>query len=739
MWSYYDNDDYAIDGIKDNDVTYAYQAFPLKKVKDEVVEYKKRLKEEEEQKRKKELEEQALQEKKKTEDISCTPSASSSPTPLFLDSVTKAELDKDNNWENKLSGSFLAQPHSIYRILHEIRSSHEDKLEFYRKLLKFILKCKQCSDATITVTDCAVGAIVEDKKEDDNDAVMTTAVKEEAAAEEASDATVAVAASPSKNASEQEQQTLDEVCYTSHQFKGVRTPHDLAVLEYCASKLMSHISELKKGSSPSSTRKKNNKDIMSEDGIVVQIKIKKSDTSLSYNGGSNYHGKSSSTAASLYSWKIVGDSPMVARISPTLTVEGLRQMLGRRFASALKLKTDEHHLNNGIETLSSSPLSSSPEMGVMRQVALSCENGSGSGNNRSSNHRYHGGTRGSNNDDIVLGSVTMDHLTTSSKPSSPPAFAKSSDDLENELVASIVGNEGTILVNWPAHLNDIFEEDILFAKEEFLTNEQRKEIQMEDENGGPKKGVSVMDCIAKYCETEQLDESDMWYCNKCKDHVRAWKQFHLYRAPPILIVHLKRFHFSSTTHRRDKIDTLIDFPLTDLDLRGVAKQWDVTEGVGQGQENEPIYDCYAVSNHFGGLGGGHYTAYAKSDDGKWCNFDDSRVSTDIDESEVVSSAAYCLYFKRKDVGSFEFDDVKDDHDDNNEEEKDDVMTKLDNMEVDNSQDHSGGDCGGSSSATGSVASYRTPNSASSIDTDDGMMDDGDNSLVPPAKKSHVVQ
>ena len=25
-----------------------------------------------------------------------------------------------------------------------------------------------------------------------------------------------------------------------------------------------------------------------------------------------------------------------------------------------------------------------------------------------------------------------------------------------------------------------------------------------------------------------------------------------------------------------------------------------------------IYDLYAVSNHFGGLGGGHYTAYAKN-------------------------------------------------------------------------------------------------------------------------------
>ncbi len=33
----------------------------------------------------------------------------------------------------------------------------------------------------------------------------------------------------------------------------------------------------------------------------------------------------------------------------------------------------------------------------------------------------------------------------------------------------------------------------------------------------------------------------------------------------------------------------------------------------------------------------------------WCIFDDSRVTTCVDESEVVSNAAYCLYYKRKDV------------------------------------------------------------------------------------------
>jgi hypothetical protein len=364
----------------------------------------------------------------------------------------------------------------------------------------------------------------------------------------------------------------------------------------------------------------------------------------------------------------------------------------------------------------------------MSQAALSFENGK-------SNHRYNnngGGTQ-------PLGSVTEDHLAKGTQP----AFAKPSDKEENELVASMVEDEGKIVVSWPLQLNDILEEDELCSKEEFLTGQQKKEREAAaSPSAGNANKVSVMDCIAKYCETEQLDESDMWYCNRCKDHVRAWKQFHLYRTPPILIIHLKRFHYSSTTHRRDKIDTHIDFPLEDLDLRQVVRHWE--EGAGL----EPLYDCYAVSNHFGGLGGGHYTAYARGDDGSWYNFDDSRVTSGVEESEVVSSAAYCLYYKRKDVATFTKD---------NDSEDDVVMTKADDdgqtsgdahfdrgmmtampvspspcnedsgeppnfrsdvMEVDNTRDDI---------SASSAASYRTPVASLNDGTDDGMDDDGDNS------------
>lgn len=61
-----------------------------------------------------------------------------------------------------------------------------------------------------------------------------------------------------------------------------------------------------------------------------------------------------------------------------------------------------------------------------------------------------------------------------------------------------------------------------------------------------------------------------------------------------------------------------------------------------------IYDLYAISNHFGGLGGGHYTAFAKNKfDNEWYNFDDSHVTKITDVSQLLTSAAYVLFYEKR--------------------------------------------------------------------------------------------
>ena len=126
-----------------------------------------------------------------------------------------------------------------------------------------------------------------------------------------------------------------------------------------------------------------------------------------------------------------------------------------------------------------------------------------------------------------------------------------------------------------------------------------------------KNGITLDDCLDEFGKEEVLSEQDTWYCPRCKEHQRATKKFELWKTPDILIVHLKRFSSSST--RRDKLDVLVDFPIENLDL---------TNRVVEPQEGKnEIYDLIAVDDHWGGLGGGHYTAFAKNFiDGEWYEY-----------------------------------------------------------------------------------------------------------------------
>ncbi|RKP09098.1 hypothetical protein THASP1DRAFT_14708 [Thamnocephalis sphaerospora] len=141
--------------------------------------------------------------------------------------------------------------------------------------------------------------------------------------------------------------------------------------------------------------------------------------------------------------------------------------------------------------------------------------------------------------------------------------------------------------------------------------------------------LTLKRCLEEFTRAEQLGEEDLWYCPNCKEHRQATKKFDLWRLPNTLVVHLKRFGQSRSW--RDKIDDLVDFPLDNLDLT----EWVIGEEHGH---RPAIYDLYAVSNHFGGMGGGHYTAYGKNFvTGQWFNFDDSSVAQVVKDSIKVLS------------------------------------------------------------------------------------------------------
>jgi ubiquitin carboxyl-terminal hydrolase 4/11/15 len=129
-------------------------------------------------------------------------------------------------------------------------------------------------------------------------------------------------------------------------------------------------------------------------------------------------------------------------------------------------------------------------------------------------------------------------------------------------------------------------------------------------------GITLEECFAETSKSEVLSEDNAWYCNRCKELRRATKTLEIWTTPDILVVHLKRF----SSHRafRDKVDDLVDFPVEELDLAGK---------VGLPEDKELVYDLFAVDNHYGGLGGGHYTAYAKNFfDQQWYEYNGKSTS-----------------------------------------------------------------------------------------------------------------
>ncbi|KAJ8626189.1 hypothetical protein MRB53_019496 [Persea americana] len=151
------------------------------------------------------------------------------------------------------------------------------------------------------------------------------------------------------------------------------------------------------------------------------------------------------------------------------------------------------------------------------------------------------------------------------------------------------------------------------------------------------ESISLFSCLEAFLKEEPLGPDDMWYCPTCKEHRQATKKLDLWRLPDILVVHLKRFSYSR--YLKNKLDTFVNFPLSNLDLSKYVMRKDATP--------QPyMYELYAVSNHYGGLGGGHYSAYAKLiKENRWYHFDDSLVSP-VTEDAIRTSAAYVLFYRR---------------------------------------------------------------------------------------------
>jgi ubiquitin carboxyl-terminal hydrolase 4/11 len=502
-----------------------------------------------------------------------------------LDPSVESSLCSDEGWDDAIHNYF--QIPAIYsNAFNRRKGITDERVRIYRRLVSLIDTChKVTEDATATG---------QKRTREENEQKKKRCAS-------------------SMLPSQEYNYDIDDTCSNDLTFHNIRSHYDLAVLEFISQKMRTDIVEIERAT-------KN----LYPNGIMIEICMRK-------------------IGARVKEQPFV--APFLLRIPSDMTVFELRKEIAKRLARSIRpapgrrestpsstgQSTSEvvanvvgqsHLLPTGDDSDTFGP----HELLVIRQTPLTYEPKSEVSNGMS--HRTH------NRKAEQLGSILTDKNGVE-RPIS--TLASPSDEEEKNVVSEYISNHDRVYVNWPLELL----ERSFDAKEYERVDEQSDSSSRMTTSKNKTK--SVLDCIDKFCQQEQLEETEQWYCNKCKRHVRAWKQFHLYRSPPHLIVHLKRFHFSPTTHRRNKITALIDFPLKGLDLSEHVIHW------SEYNNDKPVYDCYAVTNHFGGLGGGHYTAFALNPDDTWCLYDDSRITTNIDPKEVVSSAAYVLYYRRRDV------------------------------------------------------------------------------------------
>uniref|UniRef100_A0A8C3SYV0 ubiquitinyl hydrolase 1 n=1 Tax=Chelydra serpentina TaxID=8475 RepID=A0A8C3SYV0_CHESE len=127
-----------------------------------------------------------------------------------------------------------------------------------------------------------------------------------------------------------------------------------------------------------------------------------------------------------------------------------------------------------------------------------------------------------------------------------------------------IGN-AYIAVDWdPTALHLRYQTSQERIVEEHESVEQSRQAQAEP--------INLDSCLRAFTSEEELGEDEMYYCSKCKTHCLATKKLDLWRLPPILIIHLKRFQF--VNGRWIKSQKIVKFPRENFDPSAFLVQRD---------------------------------------------------------------------------------------------------------------------------------------------------------------------
>ncbi|XP_067262166.1 ubiquitin carboxyl-terminal hydrolase 45 isoform X2 [Chanodichthys erythropterus] len=189
------------------------------------------------------------------------------------------------------------------------------------------------------------------------------------------------------------------------------------------------------------------------------------------------------------------------------------------------------------------------------------------------------------------------------------------------------------------------------------------------------KECSVQSCLHQFTSVELLMGNNKLLCENCterrqrqmkrsdkkaeKVYTSARKQMLISALPPVVTLHLKRFHQAGMNLR--KVNRHVDFPLM-LDLAPFCSA--TCKNLGSGER--VLYSLYGIVEHSGSMRGGHYAAYVKvrttqrkpeqrrnqsgsreaisAPQGQWVYVSDTNVQT-VPESRVLNSQAYLLFYE----------------------------------------------------------------------------------------------
>ncbi|KAJ8411503.1 hypothetical protein AAFF_G00163110 [Aldrovandia affinis] len=187
------------------------------------------------------------------------------------------------------------------------------------------------------------------------------------------------------------------------------------------------------------------------------------------------------------------------------------------------------------------------------------------------------------------------------------------------------------------------------------------------------KECSVQSCLHQFTSVELLMGNNKLLCESCterrprarrtekkteKVYTSARKQMLISTLPPVVTLHLKRFHQAGMNLR--KVNRHVDFPLI-LDLAPFCSA--TCKNMVSGER--VLYSLYGIVEHSGSMRGGHYAAYVKirtpqrrtetrrhlsgpregvAPPGQWVYVSDTSVQM-VPESRVLNSQAYLLFYE----------------------------------------------------------------------------------------------